>query len=114
MVPLGELDIAVVPDPERRWYERFGVEQSALAVAHPKVIGSAIAGLFVAHSNPFRGEGGQRGLPADFLIGSGGELRAAHYGRHAADHWSVAQVIELAGGPPGASRGAEPANAARP
>lgn len=93
----ADLPFPVVPDPERRWYQRFGVERSALAAAHPKAMWSALRGLVGAPSNPFRGEGGKDGLPADFLVGPGGALVAVHYGRHAADHWELEQVISLAG-----------------
>lgn len=93
----AELPLPVVPDPERRWYQRFGVERSALAGAHPKVVWSAMRGLASVPSNPFRGEGGKDGLPADFLVGPEGVILNVHYGRHAADHWEIEQVIELAG-----------------
>lgn len=92
----GDLPFAVVPDPSRRWYARFGVERSALAGAHPKVMWSALRGMVGTRSNPFRGEGGKDGLPADFLIDHHGRIRAAHYGRHAADHWELEQVLALA------------------
>ncbi|WP_217918795.1 peroxiredoxin-like family protein [Myxococcus sp. AM010] len=92
----GDLPFPVVPDLERRWYGHFGVEQSVLAVAHPRVMLSAVRGLASAPSNPFAGEGGQRGLPADFLLDATGRVRAVHYGRHADDHWEVDDVIALA------------------
>ncbi|WP_291414690.1 hypothetical protein [Actinophytocola sp.] len=37
------------------------------------------------------------GLPADFLVGPDGVQRAAKYGRHASDHWSVDELLALAG-----------------
>src|SRR5690606_9419884 len=64
----ADLPFPVVPDPERRWYQQFGVERSALAGAHPKVMWSALRGMVGTPSNPFRGEGGKDGLPADFLV----------------------------------------------
>jgi peroxiredoxin len=91
-----DLPFPVVPDPERRWYQRFGVERSTLAVAHPKVMWSAMKGLLLAPSSPFQGEGGQSGLPADFLLGPGGKLLNVHYGRHADDQWEVEDVVDLA------------------
>lgn len=92
----ADLPFPVVPDPERRWYGRFGVERSALAGAHPKVVWSAIRGMVGAPSNPFDGEGGKDGLPADFLVGPDGALLDVRYGAHAADHWELEQVIALA------------------
>jgi peroxiredoxin len=93
----GDLPFPVVPDLERRWYRHFGVERSPFAILHPRVMWSALKGLVLARSNPFAGEGGQRGLPADFLVGPDGRLLAVHYGAHANDHWELEHVIALAG-----------------
>lgn len=92
----GDLPFATVADPERRFYRAFRVEQATFAVAHPKVMLSAMRGLFTAPSNPFAGGGGQTGLPADFLLSPGGRLLAVHYGEHAADHWEVEELLRLA------------------
>jgi peroxiredoxin len=89
----GDLPFACVPDPERRWYRHFGVERSAFAVAHPRVVWSALRGLFSAPSNPLAGGTDQTGLPADFLIDSTGTLVAARYGAHADDQWSLDDVL---------------------
>jgi peroxiredoxin len=91
----GELPFATVPDPERHWYRRFGVERSAFAVIHPQVIGSALRGLISAPSNPFAGGSDQTGLPADFLINSYGIIVSTHYGRHADDQWSLDELLRL-------------------
>jgi hypothetical protein len=37
-------------------------------------------------------------LPADFLVDAQGRVVAAHYGRHADDHWEVDEVLRLARG----------------
>lgn len=92
----ADLPFAVVPDPERRWYTRFAVERSMLALMHPSAVAAATRGMFSAPSNPLVGEGGMNGLPADFLIDRRGALVAVKYGEHAADHWEVAEVIALA------------------
>ena len=92
----GKLPFPCVPDAERRWYRYFGVERSWSAVLHPRVMGAALKGLVTAPSNPLVGGGGQLGLPADFLLDSGGVIVAARYGKHADDQWSVDQVLELA------------------
>lgn len=94
----GDLPFPAVPDPERRWYDFFGVEQATFAVARPQVMWSALKGLALARSNPFAGEGGQRGLPADFLLGPDGRLVDLHYGAHADDQWSVDDVLERVAG----------------
>lgn len=93
----GALPFPTVPDPERHWYRHFGVERSALAIVHPKVMWSALRGLVSAPSNPFAGGSQQTGLPAEFLINSTGVIVAAHYGKHADDQWSLDEVLALAG-----------------
>lgn len=40
------------------------------------------------------------GQPADFLISSAGRILAASYGTHAADGWSVDDVLRAAQVPP--------------
>lgn len=92
----GDLPFPTVPDLERRWYAHFGVEQSLWAVAHPRVMAAALRGLFTAPSSPFVGEGGQQGLPADFLLDAQGVVRAVKYGAHANDQWEVNDVVALA------------------
>ncbi|HET9959179.1 MAG TPA: redoxin domain-containing protein [Polyangiaceae bacterium] len=93
----GQLPFPCVADAERRWYRYFGVERSAAAVAHPRVVGAALKGLFTAPSNPFVGGWDQTGLPADLLIDRSNVVVAARYGAHANDQWSVDELLELAG-----------------
>lgn len=92
----GELPFPVVPDPERSWYERFGVERAISGLLHPSAVWAGFRGLVSAASNPLAGEGGVDGLPADFLLDAGGTIRALSYGAHANDQWSLEQVIALA------------------
>lgn len=92
----GSLPFPTIPDPTRHWYQHFGVERSRVAVFHPQVVVSALRGLVTAPSNPLAGGSDQTGLPADFLIDTEGVVRAAHYGKHADDQWSLDQVLELA------------------
>jgi peroxiredoxin len=91
----GDLPFAAVADPERYWYRHFGVERSALAVAHPRVMWSALRGLALAPSNPFVGGLDQTGLPADFLLDRSGSIVDLHYGAHADDQWSVDELLRL-------------------
>jgi peroxiredoxin len=94
----GDLPFATVPDPGRLWYQYFGVERSALAVAHPQVVWSALRGLVGAPSNPFAGGTDQTGLPADFLIDPQGTILALHYGKHADDQWSLDELLAFTAG----------------
>ena len=101
----GDLQFAAVADPDRRLYHEFGVEAGRPAVTHPRawttplnprVYPVVLRGLRNGGSpGPRHGET-VLGLPADFLIDPTGRLVAARYGRHANDHWSVAELIELA------------------
>lgn len=91
----GDLPFAVAPDPERRWYTLFGVENSGLAMMHPSAMWAAFKGMAAGRSNPLQ-KGEHDGLPADFLLDSRGAIVARHYGSHANDQWSVDEVIALA------------------
>ncbi len=102
----GELPFAVVSDPERTLYAEFGVESSMRAVLHPRAMGaplhpaawSAVVRSIRAGGSPFPTRGDSvLGLPADFLIAADGTVRAVKYGRHASDHWSVDELLRLAG-----------------
>ncbi len=94
----GDLPFPVVPDPEKAWFSRFGVETAPLAMLHPAAMFSAARGLLTVRSHPMHGEGGHTGLPADFLIAPDGLLLAAHYGGHPADGWSVDDLLAIARG----------------
>ncbi|MFJ4674861.1 peroxiredoxin-like family protein [Kitasatospora sp. NPDC088783] len=99
------LPFPLLADPERRLYRAYGVERGARALLDPRAWPSMARG--VARSVPLvlrgrerppssRPVGGRLGLPADFLIAADGLVLAAHYGTHAADHWSVDRVLALA------------------
>lgn len=90
-----ELPYDVIADPERKVYGAFGVEKSWKAILAPKVLAAAGAG-FVQQ----RGKGtmgtlteSHLGMPADFLIDTDGTVLAAKYGEHAADQWSVDELL---------------------
>lgn len=89
----GDLPFAVVPDPEKVFYRRFGVEQSLRSVLDPRSWGAMAAGMVKNPTNPLSGEGGHLGLPADVLVSPEGRVLAAHYGAHADDQWSVDELL---------------------
>jgi peroxiredoxin len=102
--------LAIVADPKKTLYRRFGVESGVRAVLDPRAwptIVRAVAAtlgdmLFRgAKTPPLDPEGGRYGLPADFLIDAHGVIRACHYGAHADDQWSVDELLDLALGPAG-------------
>jgi peroxiredoxin len=103
----GDMPFAVVGDPDKTLYRRFGVEASAKAIlnpgawrALPRGWGHAIAGA-IAHRRaplPAAPTNGNLGLPADLLIASDGRVMAVKYGTHAYDQWSVDELLELVEG----------------
>ncbi|WP_067799066.1 peroxiredoxin-like family protein [Actinomadura formosensis] len=106
------LPFAVIGDPEKRLYAEFGVESARRALLDPRawwtIARSVAAGTREvargrARTPKSRPDGGRLGLPADFLIGPGGRLVAAKYGEHAADHWSVDDLLALAAQAPAPS-----------
>jgi hypothetical protein len=90
-----ELPFAVVADPRRRLYARFGVETSPRALLDPHAWWPALRGVVQRWSLPAKGES-IVGLPADFLIASDGVVVARKYGAHAYDQWSVDELLALA------------------
>jgi peroxiredoxin len=106
MLPFqGELPFAVIADPTRKLYREFGVTTSPRALLHvkawaaplnPRVYPMVLRGLRAGGSPGPRHGDSPLGLPADFLIGPGGQVLAAKYGRHANDQWSVDELLQAA------------------
>ena len=103
----GQLPFAVIADPGKRLYREFGVTASARAVLHPKAWLAPLnphvypviwRGLRAGGSPAPRHGDSALGLPADLLIEPNGQVRAAKYGQHAADHWPVDELLRLARG----------------
>lgn len=95
----------LVADPKKQLYKDFGVESSIGAILNPLAFMSIIFGIvnsileFLLGTRPlpsFGPEGGSFGLPADFLIRTDGKIIDCYYGRHAADHWSVENLLSKA------------------
>lgn len=101
---IAELPFDVVPDPDKRLYQEFGIESARRALLDPRAWGSIVLGVAIALPPLLRGRkpapppahGGRLGLPGDFLISPDGRVIASRYGKHAADHWSVDEVLALA------------------
>lgn len=89
------LPFAVVADPQKQLYREFGVEASLRSVLDPRAWAAIARGLATFGAGREAGESAL-GLPADFLIGSAGELLACKYGAHADDHWSVDEILQHA------------------
>ncbi|MBA0126206.1 AhpC/TSA family protein [Haloechinothrix sp. YIM 98757] len=100
----GEFPFAVLADPDRELYSRFGVESSPKSNLHPRAWSTPLkwrSWSVVVRAVRAGGKVGPQGesmtgLPADFLIDSGGRVLAAKYGSHANDQWSVDELLRLA------------------
>jgi peroxiredoxin len=99
----GELPFAAIADPEKKLYSEFGVEKMSPRGALIAALGPRswlAAGRALRRAPSLRGAAGKGeehlGLPADFLIGPGGRVLAAKYGKYVDDHWSMDELLELA------------------
>jgi peroxiredoxin len=99
----GQLPFAAIADPEKRIYADFGADRKmpSTAALNPRmwwVASNALAqGLRFNRLHGASGKGEEHaGLPAEFLISPDGRVIAAKYGKRIDDHWSVAELLELA------------------
>lgn len=94
----GRFPFDVVGDPTKQLYRRYGVESSIWAILSPGAWQRAAKANMEKDKPVQKGfpTGGVLGLPADFLIGPDGVVKAAHYGKHADDQWTVDEVLEQA------------------
>jgi peroxiredoxin len=99
----GELPFAAIADPEKKLYAEFGVEKMSPMVTLTTALSPRswlAAGRALRRAPSLRGAAGwgeeHLGLPADFLIGPGGQVLAAKYGKYVDDHWSVDELLDLA------------------
>jgi len=99
----GELPFAAIADPEKKLYAEFGVGKMSPRVALIAALSPRswlAAGRALRRAPSLRGAAGKGeehlGLPADFLIGPGGQVLAATYGAYVDDHWSVDGLLDLA------------------
>lgn len=98
MRPLQEgVPFDLVADPEKGYYKEFGVESSLAFLLNRNAIAAAVRGILRGNLT-LKMTGGPLGLPADLLIEPNGRVRAAKYGRHAYDQWSVDELLVLARG----------------
>jgi peroxiredoxin len=92
-----DIPFAAVADPERRFYKRFGVERSWLAVLHPKALWASVKGTLLGKVG-LKMENGPLGLPADILVDRSGTVVAVKYGTHAYDQWEVPELLASSDG----------------
>lgn len=101
----SDFPFPIVADPTRSLYLEFGVEAAPRALLDPRAWWPVVRAIaysawgIVRHGRrmpPLAPQGGSLGLPADFLIGRDGRVRASRYGAHANDQWSVDELLALA------------------
>ena len=94
----ASLPFDVVPDPERRLYDMFGVARSLARTLRPSSIRTAVRARR-AMPNDGRGPGFERPLtmiPAEFFVDSTGTIVSTHYGEYLGDTWSSETIARLA------------------
>lgn len=100
-----DMPFAVIGDPDRELYRRFGIERSARAILNPRSWRSFLPGIANAIRRafsrrraplPVAPKGGHFGLPADLLVTPEGTIAAAKYGDHAYDQWTVDEILTQA------------------
>lgn len=92
----AQLPFDCIADPGKKYYRQFGVETSLLAALHPAVFWAGLRGFLSTGKLYKKAENGVLGLPADFLIGPQGQVKALHYGTHAYDNWDADELLRLA------------------
>ncbi len=88
-------------EPTKHLYRRFGVERSRLALIRawrtlPRaLVGAAAIIIRTRQFPPITPTGGELGCPADILINASGKVVAVKYETHAADQWSVDELLRI-------------------
>ncbi|HSE22404.1 MAG TPA: peroxiredoxin-like family protein [Pyrinomonadaceae bacterium] len=90
----NHLPFDAVGDREKQYYSQFGVE-SSWKVVSAAAVRAALTSIWRGNFR-LKITGGPLGLPAEFLLAPDGRIKAAHYGRHAYDQWSVQTLLDLA------------------
>lgn len=95
----ADLPFDVVADPERVLYTEFGVTRGLASVLHPRTALAGVRGLAAGTplSAALSRDEDHLGRPADFLIAPDATVLRAQLGRHAADGWSVDEVLAALG-----------------
>ena len=94
-----DVSFEVITDPDKHLYRQFGVEASWKGFLYGKMwvdYTRAIVRGFLSSLKFFFNEGGDVGIPADFLIDGEGVIRHAHYGNHYSDTLTVSDSLRLA------------------
>tara|TARA_B100001245_G_C22759021_1_gene367316 strand:- start:117 stop:677 length:561 start_codon:yes stop_codon:yes gene_type:complete len=92
--------VPLVPDPEHKMYDQYGVESSTGKVLKTMLTKGAFSAMKEGNSfeTPTDKEKHLRAslIPADFLINEKGYIHAAHYGKNVRDHLPIEQIKAFA------------------
>ncbi len=84
----------LVPDPAKKIFAAFGVENGLRGLVSPAVMRDYAKALAAGYSpGLFSSDGGITGNPADFIVDASGRIAFAHYGRHYADSLDAPDVV---------------------
>jgi len=90
----------IIADPEKHIFDLYQVENSLYGIVAPPMLPDYARAIAKGFFSPklLGNEGGDTGMPADFLIDSTGMIRYAHYGKHASDSMSANDSLKLVQG----------------
>jgi peroxiredoxin len=89
----------LVPDPDKRIFRAYGVENGLAGMFSPTVVRDYYRALKAGlPPGMFSSDGGVTGNPADFIIDGDGRIAFAHYGRHYADSLDAGQIADISRG----------------
>jgi peroxiredoxin len=85
----------LVPDPAKRVFKAYGVEQGLRGLVSPTVMRDYVKALAAGYPpGLLTSDGGVTGNPADFIIDPTGRIAYAHYGKHYADSLEGAELLD--------------------
>jgi hypothetical protein len=102
---VADLPFAVLADPDKDLYVELGAESGYRSIADPRAWPAIVRGVLRSTWAVLRRRGrapslvphgGRYGLPAELLVSPDGTVLACRYGEHAADQWSVDELLAAA------------------
>lgn len=92
-----EIPFRVIPDPDKKLYQLYGVESSWLGFgkAWTVKIGRVFNAVIRHHFIPGSMEGEIHRIPADFIITPNNTILEAYYGEDIGDHLPLQQIEDL-------------------
>lgn len=87
----------IIADPDKHIFNLYQVGKSWLGIIAPGMMPAYVKATVKGFFSPklFGNEGGDAGMPADFLIDGEGVIQYAHYGKHASDSISAQDTLKI-------------------